>query len=76
MFYFSKGSLGCRLRIDCQDFFRLTMEPGDVLFVDNYRALHGRDVWFIVVYMLDRRMGDRTRRQMERCNGELCSRRK
>ena len=54
----------------------LAMDPVGELFVDNYRALHGRDVWFIVVYMLDRRMGDRTRRRMERCNGELCSRRK
>lgn len=35
----------------------LAMEPVGVLFVDNYRALHGRDVWFIVVYMLDRRVG-------------------
>jgi hypothetical protein len=23
----------------------LSMEPGDVLLVDNYRALHGRDVF-------------------------------
>ena len=36
----------------------LAMEPVGVLFVDNYRALHGRDVWFIVVYMLDRRVGE------------------
>jgi hypothetical protein len=38
---------------DCQEIKRasekhitaLSMEPGDVLFVDNYRALHGRDVF-------------------------------
>ena len=38
---------------DCQEIKRacekhitaLSMEPGDVLLVDNYRALHGRDVF-------------------------------
>jgi len=38
---------------DCQEIKRasekhitsLPMEPGDVLLVDNYRALHGRDVF-------------------------------
>jgi hypothetical protein len=38
---------------DCQEIKRasekniaaIAMEPGDVLLVDNYRALHGRDVF-------------------------------
>lgn len=47
------GDLECLSPSECDEIKRasekhitaLPMEPGDVLLVDNYRALHGRDVF-------------------------------